>query len=701
MKKRLLSALLSLLLAFTLLPVSAFAALPQGWWPVWSAYAQAADSGASDDVLLEKGDAVIRFYSAYERSADIASQLFVIYRTRLERAIFENRQDWTRAVENTRTLRDVCAWQIAAGNDPAAYSEWLLRCDAHLAVLEPFTGVYAASYTQRSGYGSRVAAASGTYYGTPHEGGLPERSIFSCYVNLETETAATFAHYIEPLADGKRVLLLNLNFAGEGTTARAIPSGAYDDSLRTTLRYLNALGGPILLRIGGEANVWTDSVTAADFIAAYDYVGRMARSLAPSVELVWSPNYVSAWNVKLADYYPSDALVDWVGLSLYYNYSSVGSAAQEWLEYSHTGPFADPVANAAEAVAVARAKGKPVIATEGGCDLDGGEDYKARKAAKEFSALTMVYPEVKAIVYFDKAIFGDDFRLTGRTLTAVNAAIANNPTLIAHGASSAATYVPLETLGESMSGTLVLGATGRTYRSTDMSVTWALDGRTAATGEQYRVALSSLGSGAHRLDVTFGDGAATTITRTYTLTYANGRVTAAEGWRDPQALPFTDVPASAYYAPAVRWALANGVTTGTSDTTFSPADTCRRGQVVTFLWRAMGKPEPKSTANPFRDVAASDYYYKAVLWAVEQGITNGTSDTTFSPDDTCTTAHILTFLYRAMGRPGNTGAAVWYEDAGAWCAREGLLADTGLSVSPEVNCPRAAVVTCLYRALAA
>ena len=112
------------------------------------------------------------------------------------------------------------------------------------------------------------------------------------------------------------------------------------------------------------------------------------------------------------------------------------------------------------------------------------------------------------------------------------------------------------------------------------------------------------------------------------------------------AANFTDVQADAYYAEPVDWALKENITNGTSETTFSPEVTCTRGQVVTFLWRAADEPEPTTDANPFADVDVNAYYGKAVLWAVEKDITKGTGATTFSPDDTCTRGQIVTFLYR-------------------------------------------------------
>ena len=160
-----------------------------------------------------------------------------------------------------------------------------------------------------------------------------------------------------------------------------------------------------------------------------------------------------------------------------------------------------------------------------------------------------------------------------------------------------------------------------------------------------------------------------------------------------QRLPFTDVQEGNFAYDAIRWAYQNEVTAGTSATTFGPEASCTRGQVATFLWRAAGKPEPTTANNPFADVKQSDYFYKPVLWAVEKGITGGTSATAFSPAQTCSTAHIITFLYRALG----VGSNGWYEEAASWAKSKGILDGTGIAVDPGTQCPRAAVATFLYR----
>lgn len=163
--------------------------------------------------------------------------------------------------------------------------------------------------------------------------------------------------------------------------------------------------------------------------------------------------------------------------------------------------------------------------------------------------------------------------------------------------------------------------------------------------------------------------------------------------------PFSDVSNSDYYYDAVLWAYENDVTKGTTETTFSPNATCTRGQVVTFLWRSVGQPEPETSVNPFTDVSTSNYYYKAVLWAVENGITNGTSATTFSPNNLCTYAHVITFLWRSAGADSvdtrGFGDA-WYSNALAWGVLKGIVQSVD-SFQSSTPCPRADIVTYLYR----
>ncbi len=172
---------------------------------------------------------------------------------------------------------------------------------------------------------------------------------------------------------------------------------------------------------------------------------------------------------------------------------------------------------------------------------------------------------------------------------------------------------------------------------------------------------------------------------------------------------FYDVPVDQYYAAPVAWAAEHGITNGTDVFQFSPESPCTRGQIVTFLWRAAGCPEPESTTHPFVDIKRSDYFYKAVLWALENRITNGTSDIRFSPDDPCNRAQVVTLLYRLAGQPAVSGTSPfrdveegdYYDDAVLWAVANGVTNGTSeTTFSPLQTCTRGQIVTFLYRDLA-
>ena len=192
----------------------------------------------------------------------------------------------------------------------------------------------------------------------------------------------------------------------------------------------------------------------------------------------------------------------------------------------------------------------------------------------------------------------------------------------------------------------------------------------------------------------------------YTFTMPASKVTVEAMFKAAGNNPFTDVPAGSYYEDAVIWAVGKGITSGTSAVTFDPNGNCTRAQAVTFLWRAAGSPAAKSKVMPFTDVPSGSYYYDAVLWAMEQGITKGTSDTAFSPDATCTRAQIVTFLWRANGSPvvsGNSAftdvaADAYYAAAVTWAEKNGVTGGIGNGLfGSGNNCTRAQIVTFLWR----
>ena len=177
---------------------------------------------------------------------------------------------------------------------------------------------------------------------------------------------------------------------------------------------------------------------------------------------------------------------------------------------------------------------------------------------------------------------------------------------------------------------------------------------------------------------------------------------------DPKGSPFRDVAAGSYCDEAVRWAVDMDITKGKTATTFEPNQPCTRAQVITFLWRAAGSPEPESWENPFTDIK-QNYAYQAILWGYEQGIVKGTTSTTFSPDKTITRAQAVTFLWRFWGWPDAESDACpfydvtmdkYYSQAVLWAVENGItLGKTATTFAPDQSCTRGQIVTFLFRLL--
>ena len=192
----------------------------------------------------------------------------------------------------------------------------------------------------------------------------------------------------------------------------------------------------------------------------------------------------------------------------------------------------------------------------------------------------------------------------------------------------------------------------------------------------------------------------------YTFTMPAGKVTVQASFaEEAPADLFLDVPATAYYSEAVRWAAEQGITGGVGNDLFAPEQPCTRAQIVTFLWRANGSPAPK-TLSTFADVPADAYYAIAVAWAVENGITTGTSTAAFSPDATCTRAQAVTFLHRASGELASTGSSAfddvasdaYYAAAVTWAEKNGITGGVGGGLfGSDFSCTRSQIVTLIYR----
>lgn len=272
--------------------------------------------------------------------------------------------------------------------------------------------------------------------------------------------------------------------------------------------------------------------------------------------------------------------------------------------------------------------------------------------------------------------------------------------------------VPIEAIAlrdaaVSVGGTIQLEPVFTPADTTQRDVIWTSSDRTIATVDA-NGRVRGVAEGKVTITVTSTADPSITASCTVTVTknLSDAGLAAIIGALGNGSLPFNDVTVRDYFYDAVKWAVDRGITSGTSRYTFSPDAPCTRAQVVTFLWRAAGCPQPTSKSNPFADVRADDYFYDAVLWAVEHGITNGTSAKTFSPDATVTRAQVVTFLWRANGQPaaGNSGfldvsSNAYYARAVDWAFANGIT--TGMdygAFGPDTVCTRAQIVTFLYRA---
>ncbi len=310
-------------------------------------------------------------------------------------------------------------------------------------------------------------------------------------------------------------------------------------------------------------------------------------------------------------------------------------------------------------------------------------------AASEAESLTVKLPDV-TVSFDDKALAAVAEQSSGADLSlSVNVGSANNSNLTdaQKNAITGARELSVIEVSLSSNGEKISNFNGGSV-TIDVPFQWSMKGLLRA----YYIDDNGNKSA---IDVTYKNGVATLVLNHFS-TYVVEAV---------DALSFTDVSVKEYYFDAIAWAVKNAITEGVNDTIFAPGASCTRAQMVTFLWRANGSPEPTVTELPFTDVAVDAYYAKAVLWAVENGITTGTSDTTFDPDGVVTRAEAVTFLWRAAGNPAADGklfadveSTKYYAEAVRWAVANGVTKGvSNTSFAPGSACTRAQIVTFLYR----
>lgn len=686
MKKLLVSlVLLAVLMAALPLQQSAQAAQPEGYWPYYTAY-EGAVTGGNHEEILQTGDALLAFYARFPMNSDIAGMSYNIYYYRYQNAVFEHRGQYDLAIDNAKKLQQAAEY--------LGFTDTAIAAAARIDKLDPMTEVYALTANQEAPlfYGAKNEPAGGTLFGrvvrtdsanhVANATALGGESITSVYVEAGENTAADFSWLIGQYDDGTHVLHIALNFPGKAETASRIVSGSLDSNLKETLSYLATLKSPVLLRIGGEMNLW--QMDAGLFKSAYNHVAALARALAPAVALVWSPNCVGYWGSDLTDYYPGNELVDWVGMSLYSNSVPVsGEAADsDSAMYFGRGIFADCVVSAKAVDQLALRHNKPVIVTEGGTGLVSnttGVRYDGEAVAqitKRYTALSMVYPNIKGLIYFDADVPGDTYQYAMTNSSTVTAAydkaVRANPTLLRQYGGTAPTYTKLDQYAQTGDAVTISAYSHTLYGST-MTVRYYLNGALAATETAlpytYTLDVGALAVGKYGFSAVFDDGAGYTATKTYTLTkLQSGMVTITAGY---DGAPL-DGP-SDWATPEVDLALDNSLVpdtmAGLYTTNITRLDFCRL--VIRLLEQKTGSTIDKvlrEKAVALDYGAFTDTVNKNVLAAKALGIVSGRGGGVFDGGAGITREEAAKMLQNTASVLGqkSAGAPPAFGDAGSF-----------------------------------
>ena len=599
---------------------------------------------------------------------------------------------------------------------PAGANESTTTIKSAYKTLDPLTQIYVQTEKPTSDYpyyGAKHEPQGGVLYGrTAAAGDLPgggygllngtvnaDESIISHYYSVE-ESAGEYSLqywsylYGKALADGEHAFLVYLNFDQEGNTCPLVTQGQYDAGLIETFQYLNTLTCPVFMRIGGEVNVWTTAAQPADFIQAYTHIGALARTYAPNVALVFSPNYSSAYRVDMDSYYPGDQWVDWIGTSLYYNPSRGNSDEM----FRGEGPiYGDPMLNVQQTVNLGALHNKPIILTEGGAaNITNGQDtsaFAAERMSKAYACLPMVYPSIKAIVVSDynppeNCLYQHYQNET--IMTAVRRAVADAGVYRSSFEGAAPAYLsPVQDrmdLSDLTSGDLTFCA--YTYSQQPQLATWKVDGVVVGTSSTYPYKVTVprsmfSGGGMYTISVEFANGqqlshpfilnpgpeqptlwARPEVERAISLglvpedlqsSYTNAcnrGEFAALAVRTYETIR-GEITGRKYFADTsdinVQKIASIGVVEGMGDSRYEPGRNLTREQaskVLAKMAEVMEKPMP-SKALDFADTAQiSNWAVEYVQQSYGSGLMKGGTDNTFMPGSNYTREQSIVTMLR-------------------------------------------------------
>lgn len=661
-----------ILCACMMLWVTALPSSAETYWSAQAAYIEAIGIGDGNAII----SAVKRIEAVYPTPSDLTEHQRLATPRINAAAAYEKMGKFPEAAEYYRkALYNI--EQIRALEDSDVYFDYLNTLTSLIRHNDNVPTVYAETSDTDNipYYGAAGEDAAGTRQGMCLEYGYDYDPAFHSahllYVQFFSEDIKDFS-WLLPSNTDDYLLLVAWNLPEENKTdLDRVNSGEYDEYIIRNLQYLSTLDCDVLIRFGAEVNCWSslppldgsDKAPAHDFIKSYKDAFKRVASLAdtysPKAGMVYSPNSVSNWYYTVEDFYPGDRWVDWVGISAYYN----KTAGDDWKPSSGNdafycrGDYYDDPITKIEHIVNAFADRKPIIITEGGCSYKSSDgvqsvEYAAEKLSYFYTYVSRVYPQIKAVMYFNASPSSNSYKLFGRTGACAELAdlytalVRSNAAMeYVHGNSEVCGYTEITNIDE-ITSELALSVYA-SYPSTEaVSVSYSFDGRELLESDEYpyevKIPVEGLSIGGHFLKVQ--TSCMETVTKQYYKVNVDetGKVTVSE------AIPaeITDVPRKYWGCEAIAFGLSRDLFKGTSSDEFSPLGDVSRAMFVTILARLSGYNADDYNVTSFEDVESGRWYSAAVEWARVHGIVKGTGDTAFSPNDPISRQDMCVILVR-------------------------------------------------------
>lgn len=620
------------------------------------------------------------------------------------------------------------------------YDDAVIIAEKRILQLNPMTEVYALTQNlwQDPYYGAMYEPTSGAYFGRTYgnEAPLSQESAISFYVECLKVQVSQYDYLIAPYDDGTRLLQICLNMPQEADSLRAVMDSSSDQYLLETMQYLAQMKSPVLLRIAGEMNVYSNACTPEEFKSAYIKIAQYARDYAPNVALVFSPNSISTWGMSHLDYYPGDQWVDWVGLSaythLYYNaYDPYGTADHDNMFYG-TGEYSDPIRNLKEIVETFGDR-KPIIISESGSgyvhtqlpELSNSlQAFSESQIRKLYTYANMVFPQIKAIISFDQ-VMDEEYHFAPYAnwgvWTNYLSAIENNPTLISSVQNqNNHSYVSAGNYSDSLE-TLSLAAFSIPVGVNALELRYVLDGNTILTSSTLPyncdIDVASLSMGTHSVEVHFSGDNAFSQVKYYALEKGDGTaVTLREldSAFTPDVSPEVPETPNTSLEGIPDWAMpyvnfvATAIMPDISGANFVEAST--RGLIAQCLYNLSGEGQDIAPSHNFGDVGN---FATAIAWCHHNSVMTGYSDTEFGTTGNVTReqfALILEQASKALGKTtlngndsilsnfGDEESITYWARAGmAWAVENGLMSGSDGNLNPQGQITRTEVAVMLYQ----